>query len=34
MVIESRKKGDFQGKKLIEDILNALNVDREDLEKL
>ena len=33
-IIESRKKGDFQGEKLIEDILKAMNVKREDLEKL
>ena len=34
MVVESRKKGDFQGEKLIHDILQALDVRREDLEKL
>ena len=34
MVLESWKKGDFQGEKLIEDILKAMNMKREDLEKL
>ena len=34
MVIEKRKKDDFQGERLIEDILEALNVSREELSEL
>lgn len=34
MVIEKRKKDDFQGERLIEDILKALNVSREELNEL
>ena len=33
-VVESRKKGDFQGEKLIQDFLDLVGVKREDLEKL
>ena len=33
-VVESRKKGDFQGEKLIQDFLDLEGVKREDLEKL
>ena len=31
MVVESRKKGNFQGVKLIKDIMQALNVTYDDL---
>ena len=34
MVIEKRKRGDFQGEKLINDILEALEVTKTDLENL
>ena len=34
MVIEKRKKDDFQGERLINDILNALDVSREELNNL
>lgn len=34
MVIESQKKKDFNGLKLIDDILSALNVTKEELDKL
>ena len=34
MVIEKRKRSDFQGIKLISDILHALKVKKEDLENL
>ena len=34
MVIENRKKNDFQGERLIDDILKALNVSREELTEL
>ena len=34
MVIENRKKDDFQGERLLEDILKALNVSREELNEL
>ena len=34
MVVENRKKGDFQGIKLIDDILQALKVKKEDLDNL
>lgn len=34
MVVECRKKGDFQGKKLINDILNALNITQQELESI
>ena len=33
-VIEKRKKGDFQGLKLIDDILKEFNVTKEELGKL
>lgn len=33
-IIEKRKKGDFQGLKLIDDILKEFNVTKEELEKL
>lgn len=32
--VQNRSKGDFEGKKMIEDILQALNVTKEDLIKL
>ena len=34
MVIEQRKKGDFNGTKLIADILSALGVSREQIDSL
>ncbi len=34
MVVENRKKGDFQGLKLIDNILNSLEVTQEDLLKI
>lgn len=33
-VIEKRKRGDFQGEKLIDDILKSLNITKTDLENL
>ena len=33
-VLKERSKGDFKGDKLIQDILEALNVTRKDLENL
>jgi len=34
MAVEERKKGDFEGLKLIEDILLAVNVTKEQIENL
>ena len=34
MVVENCKKADFQGERLIDDILNALKISREELHKL
>ncbi len=34
MIVEKRKKGDFQGLKLIDDILKKLNVTKQELERL
>lgn len=33
-VVESRKKGDFQGEKLIQDFLDLVGVKREEFDKL
>ena len=34
MVIENRKKEDFQGKRLIDDILNVLKISKDELNVL